>query len=160
MTNEENLNELNLCSWFSNILRRIFITVWKCHRGINIRNEELPRVVFKWKATSITEYKQSLYFVEWFWPWVGCFLYFKFSSTEEGMLQSRLFFCVIMRQIWKNKTSDFKDERRKGLVFLICGMGGWPCRWSSVDGPQAGVLQALPMEPGTPGLCSFKEDQQ
>lgn len=126
MTNEENLNELNLCSWFSNILRGIFLTVWKCHSGINIRNEELPRVVFKCKANSITEYKQSLYFAEWFWLWVGSFLYFKFSSTEEGKLQSRLFYCVIVIPIWKNKTSDFKGER-KGVAFVICGMGGWHC---------------------------------
>ena len=71
MTKEENANELNLYSQFSNILRGIFITAWKCQRGINIRNEERPRVACQQKGTSIIEHKQSLYCAEGFCDFGG-----------------------------------------------------------------------------------------
>lgn len=62
-------------------------TAWTCHRGINTRAEALRRVVFKRKATSITEHKHSLHFAEWLCDsgWVPS-KYFQVSSPEEGML--------------------------------------------------------------------------
>ena len=110
----KNFNEWNVYSQFGNILRGIFKTAWKCHKGINTGNEALPRVVFKRKATSTEAHKQSLYFVEWF-----------SDSGRVPFPPLRKGCCDLLPPWWNDdidwnthKMPDFKEVRMKDLVFF------------------------------------------
>lgn len=116
-------------------------TAWTCHRGINTRNEALRRVVFKRKATSITEHKHSLYFAEWLCDsgWVPS-KHFQVSSPEEGMLLPLCNDGIDLKKILPNagffKTRewrvwclhlefvDFFDEHPPARVWALPGDSG------------------------------------